>query len=722
MLVRQHFPRVAPCTGAGMVTPMPVTRRLWAPITFVTIALAACKGTEPFVPVATTLHVAPSSLSFTSLGATRQVVAVVLDQRADTIKHPSVVWSSDNSGVATVSAFGLVTAVGNGSAHAVATTGGLSAQVTVSVAQAAAQLIKAGGDGQTGVVRATLPSALTLEVVDAGNRPMTGVTVTFAVTLGGGSLSNPSGPTNGSGLTTIQWTLGTTPGQQQLVQASLAGTSVSPATFSATATAGPPASATKLVGDSQTAATNNSVSTPPSVQVSDSYGDHVPGVAVTFAATAGGGTVSGGATQTDGNGVATVGRWTLGPGAGENTLTATVAGSGITGNPVTFTATAVQPSAPASVSAGPGDGQTGLTGYALNIAPAVVVRDAASLPVPNVAVTFAVASGGGSVTGANATTGADGVATVGSWTVQLGTNTLTATASGSGITGNPVTLAATGVSAAYHIDVRYLTAVTPAQREAFDSAAAQWERLIYGDVPDELANFPAGTCGPGSPAINDTIDDIIIYLRLDSIDGPGKILGQAGPCLVRDPGFQPVAGAMHFDAAESAGLGAAGQLDGAVRHEMGHVLGFGTIWQLLSLVPGAGGTDPHFVGAQATAAFDRNGGQPYSAGAKVPVENCCGPATRDGHWRETVFETELMTGFLDNGVPNPLSVITTASMGDLGYVVNYAGSDPYTVPIPAALRASSAAPSIVLGADIVRLPILCDDAILRMKLAVLLKW
>src|SRR2546430_1797891 len=53
---------------------------------------------------------------------------------------------------------------------------------------------------------------------------LTGVTVTFTVTLGGGSLSNPSGPTDGSGLTTVQWTLGTTPGQQQLVQASLAGT------------------------------------------------------------------------------------------------------------------------------------------------------------------------------------------------------------------------------------------------------------------------------------------------------------------------------------------------------------------------------------------------------------------------------------------------------------------------------------------------------------------
>src|SRR5256885_12321998 len=159
MLVRLHFPRVAPCTGAGMVTPMPVARRLWAPITFLTIALAACKGTEPFVPVATTLHVAPSSLSFTSLGATRQVVAVVLDQRADTIRHASVGWSSDNSGVATVSAFGFVTAVGNGSAHAVATTGGLSAQVTVSAAQAAAQPLQAGGHWQTGVGPAAPPPA-----------------------------------------------------------------------------------------------------------------------------------------------------------------------------------------------------------------------------------------------------------------------------------------------------------------------------------------------------------------------------------------------------------------------------------------------------------------------------------------------------------------------------------------------------------------------------------
>lgn len=89
--------------------------------------------------------------------------------------------------------------------------------------------------------------------------------------------------------------------------------------------------------------------------------------------------------------------------------------------------------------------------------------------------------------------------------------------------------------------------------------------------------------------------------------------------------------------------------------------------------------------AQAIAAFDRSGGRNYSAGAKVPIENTGGPGTADAHWREGVFQTELMTGTLDNGVLNALSVVTTASMGDLGYTVNYAASDAYVVANPIAL-------------------------------------
>ncbi len=135
-------------------------------------------------------------------------------------------------------------------------------------------------------------------------------------------------------------------------------------------------------------------------------------------------------------------------------------------------------------------------------------------------------------------------------------------------------------------------------------------------------------------------------------------------------------------------------------HEMGHVLGYGTIWNCTicqGLVVGRtsqGGTDPHFVGATATTAFNRSGGLNYSAGAKIPVENCvgfppggCGSGTYDSHWRESVFDSELMTGFIESSGPNPLSVITTASMGDLGHRVNYAASDAYTVTNAALLRA-----------------------------------
>ncbi len=65
-------------------------------------------------------------------------------------------------------------------------------------------------------------------------------------------------------------------------------------------------------------------------------------------------------------------------------------------------------------------------------------------------VTFAPAAGSGSVTGGTQTTNASGIATVGSWILSttVGTNTLTATAAGSGISGNPVTFTAEGTAGA----------------------------------------------------------------------------------------------------------------------------------------------------------------------------------------------------------------------------------------------------------------------------------
>jgi hypothetical protein len=325
-------------------------------------------------------------------------------------------------------------------------------------------------------------------------------------------------------------------------------------------------------------------------------------------------------------------------------------------------------------------------------------------PIAGKSVSFTVTGGGGGTTGANAVTDAFGVARVGSWSLTPGPNALTATVQDTAaIPNNPATFTATGAAAAYDIEVRFLTSVSVSQKAAFTSAASRWETLIFGDVPGQLVS--ASACGGGLPATGETVDDIVIFASVESIDGPGQILGQAGPCAIRPTGRRfPVLGVMIFDSADVADLESAGEFGLVIQHEMGHVLGYGTRWS--GLLVGANGSDPHFVGAQALAAFDRVGGAAYAAGAKVPVENCCGSGTRNSHWRESVFQNELMTGFLDSG-GNPLSVVTTASMGDLGYLVNYAASDAYILSL--SLRAG---PSRVrpLGDDILRWPIAVLDA------------
>jgi hypothetical protein len=83
------------------------------------------------------------------------------------------------------------------------------------------------------------------------------------------------------------------------------------------------------------------------------------------------------------------------------------------------------------------------------VAPSVVVRDVSTNPVAGVSVTFAIASGSGSVLPTTAVaTNASGVAAVTSWTLgtTAGANSLTATAAPGGIAGNPVTFTATGVA------------------------------------------------------------------------------------------------------------------------------------------------------------------------------------------------------------------------------------------------------------------------------------
>jgi len=478
---------------------------------------------------------------------------------------------------------------------------------------------------------------------------------------------------------------------------------------------------TYVSGSPQSGTVAQALAQPLVVQVNDANAHPIPGATVTFATTAG--TVGSPAAVTAANGQAQS-TWTLGSTAGAQSATASIASLPA----VTFTATA-DPGAAASVAKSAGDNQTLLRGTAVATAPAVVVRDAFNNARPGAVVTFAVASGGGSVTKPADTTDASGIASVGGWTLgtSAGANTLTATVTGAGIAGNPATFTATGLEGTFNIVLQNTgPALSTGAQAAFDSAVAKWQRIIYVDIPDVVnLTTNAGECSVSwMPATGpQNVDDILIFIRLDSIDGPLGTLGSAGPCRLRGTGWLPVTGHMRFDTADVAALLAAGQLSQTILHEMGHVLGFGTLWgqptpnDCLELASEVGAPqDTYYDCAHGLAMFDSIGGTSYTGGNKVPVENCgptspagCGTGTINGHWREPVLNAELMTGYLNGGVANPLSRLTVAAMEDLGYTVNYDASDAYTQAFSLRLP-GQAGPMLFLGNDIHVGPLIVTDA------------
>ena len=227
-----------------------------------------------------------------------------------------------------------------------------------------------------------------------------------------------------------------------------------------------------------------------------------------------------------------------------------------------------------------------------------------------------------------------------------------------------ITTAAPQPASGFEIDVRFVGGLTPAQRDAFAAAAARWSEIIVGDLPPVRIGA-------------DTIDDVLIEAEGVPIDGPGKILGQAGPTHLRPDTKLPARGSMSFDTADLAQMEADGSLVRVIMHEMAHVLGVGSIWDRFGLLQGAGTINPTFTGANAMREFATLRGE--AAQVAVPVANVGGPGTRDSHWREAVFGNELMTGFLNAG-SNPISRMSVASLQDLGYEVDYNAADPYQLP------------------------------------------
>jgi len=84
-------------------------------------------------PVATSITLSVTSLSFNSLGATSQISATVKDQNDLTMASATVTWATSDAAVATVSVGGLVTSVADGTATITAMSGSASATATTTV-------------------------------------------------------------------------------------------------------------------------------------------------------------------------------------------------------------------------------------------------------------------------------------------------------------------------------------------------------------------------------------------------------------------------------------------------------------------------------------------------------------------------------------------------------------------------------------------------------------
>ena len=575
--------------------------------------------------------------------------------------------TTNDVGVATVGSWTLGPAAGANELRASVGPGYIGNPVifaALGVGQLPNQITISAGNGQQAAVGTPVSVRPAVRISLSGT-PVPGYPVTFT-TQDGGTVTGASAVSGADGIATVGgWTLGETPGTQELRVVTSFGT----VTFTATALAGEPAIfAATSPGVTVDGIVGREPETLPGVIVADRFGNPLAGVPVTYSVGSGGGTVGATPRLTNSFGIAVPANWKLGTTVGINTLVASVAGL----PSVTLRAEA-RADVPATMVMAAGDDQTGGVRRDLPIDPAVRVRDQYGNAAAGF-VRFTVLSGGGSGGGEVNSNAETGLAST-RWRLgpNPGTNSLRATLVATGAT---VTFTATAVpvTSNFTIALRYLSAVTTEQRAVFEQSAARWRDIVLGELPDQQVISSAGECFDTQPAVGELVDDVLILVEIVSIDGPGGVLGSAGPCTLRSGTLLPAMGAMRFDQADLAAMQTSGELGDVILHEMAHVLGLGTIWQARGLLQGGGTANPTFSGVAARQAYVAVGGP----NAAVPVEGSGGAGTAFAHWRESVFRSELMTGFI-GGVPNPLSRVTIGSLQDLGYSVDYGTADPFSL-------------------------------------------
>ncbi|MCU0649511.1 MAG: PQQ-dependent sugar dehydrogenase [Gemmatimonadaceae bacterium] len=275
-------------------------------------------------------------------------------------------------------------------------------------------------EGEVGSALSDSPAVI---VRDARGQPVSGASVRFEAS--GGAVSDTVVRSDANGRAATQWTLGDRAGTHR-VTARVG--DLPPVLFAVAARPGRVARVVIERGNEQTGVAGARLAIDPIVQAIDRFGNGVSRVRIVFTPDVGSGSASPVEAGTDSLGFATT-SWTLGTTIGAQRTVVTAPAFERVGTILTATATT---GAAAQHVPFAGNNQSAAAYGSVAVRPASRVLDGNNNPVRGVPVTFVVVSGGGTITGADAVTDDNGVATVGSWVLGgiVGTQTLSARSPG----------------------------------------------------------------------------------------------------------------------------------------------------------------------------------------------------------------------------------------------------------------------------------------------------
>jgi hypothetical protein len=228
------------------------------------------------------------------------------------------------------------------------------------------------------------------------------------------------------------------------------------------------------------------------------------------------------------------------------------------------------------------------------------------------------------------------------------------------------------------IDVRYASSDIPsAIASAVTTAQARWTRALSKHLGAFHFTTTVNDCFPGEPALSETHSNLLLYIAVGEIDGPGAQLAYTQICDLSKRDTLPILAYTRLDIADLDSMEVRGILTSVIMHEMGHALGFAPNTYVVKGLSGGGANDPYFGGVTSRAEFAKHGA--WYTGVTVPLENRSGRGPLDPHWRFSVFGDELMAPFVGRGYKSPLSSITLGLFQDIGYQVDFSVADPYEV-------------------------------------------